>query len=251
MRRHPKNTELKAETGYIKGELWLVDLSDFASVKRLRTSGKPTPGGWTSWSRTVRSTPQIRIDEGWLGIDEHGTLSRIVLVSSELFYNVTVEKDVRATPGNLRTLADLDYLKAKPRMREHDQPFLRARVQRPPRPISPVIVDVVAPGCVSGLRRGLSGAFKYIVLALEWAFALPTQVGSRRLVYAAVGSPENLDGLCGQFIHCCEVWEPSDFFVSEEGRQTQEGLWTETVTLSLLGKLDARIGAVVETYLSG
>jgi hypothetical protein len=43
---------------------------------------------------------------------DHGSLSRIVLVSSELLYDITVEKDARDKPGNIiRTLASAEYLK--------------------------------------------------------------------------------------------------------------------------------------------
>jgi hypothetical protein len=93
-------------------------------------------------------------------------------------------------------------------------------------PSAPVIVNAVAPGfCVSELRRDLSGGFKYMVKVFEYMFALPTECGSRRLVWAAVGLPNAPDSLRGQYINCCEVWEPSDFVIGADGRKCQQDIW--------------------------
>jgi hypothetical protein len=44
---------------------------------------------------------------------ENGTVSRIVLVSSELHYDVVIEKKALANPGGiLQTLGNAEYLKA-------------------------------------------------------------------------------------------------------------------------------------------
>lgn len=146
--------ELRAETGYTRAETWLVDFSDFASVKRfadqfekdggrldiLVANAGTEPGryvatkdGWdiTSVLLSLRSrTPAHNLRSlqvNYLGVslagilllplllrtaEEHGTLSRLVFVSSDLHYDVVVEKDARTTPGKiLATLSDQEYLK--------------------------------------------------------------------------------------------------------------------------------------------
>ncbi|KAF7364068.1 hypothetical protein MSAN_01065600 [Mycena sanguinolenta] len=272
---------LEKETGYTKGELWIVDLSDFQSVKQFadkwETDGgrldiivanaaiEPgkfflTKDGWESTLQVNHLSTSLVIlrllPRLFSTAKENRTISRIVVVSSELLYDVTVEKDARAGPeGILRTLANPQYLKNTRRMREQYSVtklinlFFARALSAHLGPSAPVIVNAVAPGfCVSELRRDLSGTFKYFMKLMEWMIALPTEHGSRRLVWAAVGLPLRADTLRGQFINNCEVWEPSDFVISEEGRKTEKDLWVET--LDILGRLDTKIGAVKERYLS-
>ncbi|KAJ7872976.1 hypothetical protein B0H13DRAFT_2236246 [Mycena leptocephala] len=188
---------------------------------------------------------------------EHSTVPRIVIVTSELHYDVIVEKEARARPGKiLQTLSNAEYLKrTKPMRTQYSVTklinlfFVRALAARLG-PSAPVIVDAVAPGfCVSELRRDLAGGFKYMVKLMEWILALTTEEGSRRLVWAAIGLPNAEDTLRGQYINCCTVEEPSDFVIGAEGHKVQEDLWVETI--DVLRKLDPQIDAVTERYLSG
>ncbi|KAF8134745.1 short-chain dehydrogenase [Mycena galopus ATCC 62051] len=272
---------LKKETGYTMGELWIVDLADFQSVKRfadqwesdggrldiLVANAALEPGKFFLTKDGWESTLQVNhlatsfvilllLPRILQTAKENETVSRIVLVSSELLYDVVVEKEARAGPASiLRTLANPEYLKDSKRMQQQYSVtklinlFFARALNAHLGASAPVIVNAVAPGfCVSELRRDLAGAFKYTVKVMEWLFALPTEHGSRRLVFAAVGLPQTEDTLRGQYINNCEVWEPSDFVIRAEGRKTEQDLWAET--LDILGKLDHRIGAVVERYLS-
>ncbi len=55
--------------------------------------------------------------------------------------------------------------------------------------------------------------------------AFPTEVGSRQLVYAAVGSLDDEEKLRGKYIHLSKVVEESDFVISEDGKIVQNKVW--------------------------
>ena len=67
--------------------------------------------------------------------------------------------------------------------------------------------------------------------------AFPTEVGSRQLVYAAVGSLDDEEKLRGKYIHFSKVVEESDFVISDDGKIVQDKVW---VSDSLLSGLSCR-----------
>lgn len=87
----------------------------------------------------------------------------------------------------------------------------------------PLIVNVVNPGlCSSELMRNASAATIVIGTIMHKTIAFTPEVGSRRLVWGAVGSPENPDALRGEYINQCATEEPSDFVISAEGKKFQD-----------------------------
>ncbi|KAK6996838.1 hypothetical protein R3P38DRAFT_3067999 [Favolaschia claudopus] len=271
--------KLRQETGYTKGELWIVDLADFRSVisfvdKYEREGGRldillanaamepgkfiPTKDGWESTMQVnylaTSLVVLLLIPTMERTARECGTRPRIVSVSSELMYDVGFEQDAVAQRGIVKTLADPEYLKKGARMRQQysitkllNLSFTRSLTTHLPR-TSPLIAVAPAPGfCVSELRRDLTGAFKHVAKVMETLIALPTEVGARRLVAGAVGGKE--DELRGQFMNRAEVWKPHPDMETEEGRGVEERIWVET--LELLGKVDSRVKAIAERYLSG
>lgn len=89
-----------------------------------------------------------------------------------------------------------------------------------------LIVNAVNPGfCISELRRSIKGPGAVISWIAERIFAFTTEEGSRRLVWGALGQPENPDALRGQYINQCRVDEASDFVISPEGRKAQDDIW--------------------------
>jgi hypothetical protein len=58
---------------------------------------------------------------------------------------------------------------------------------------------------------------------MRFLLARKTEVGSRTLVHASSQGVESH----GKYLSDCEITEPSAFVRSEEGRQTQERVWTE------------------------
>ena len=84
----------------------------------------------------------------------------------------------------------------------------------------PIIVNAVNPGfCRSGIRRSYQG---FMTILMELFLVLPAEVGSRQLVWAALGGKDEEEKLCGGFVHRSHVIETSDFVLSEKGQEMQE-----------------------------
>ena len=92
----------------------------------------------------------------------------------------------------------------------------------------PVILNCINPGlCHSSLTRDAEG-FQSIKFALyKRALARSTEVGSRTLVAGAEAGPESH----GHYMSDSQVKEPSPFVMSEEGKKTQERVYTELMAI--------------------
>ncbi|TCD62834.1 hypothetical protein EIP91_006347 [Steccherinum ochraceum] len=106
---------------------------------------------------------------------------------------------------------------------------------------SPLIVNSVDPGfCVSRLRRTIdNGQFEELLQT-----ARTTEEGSRQLILAAIG-PRNgsEDPMRGAYVKDNEIREPHSWSSSDEGREVEERVWTET--LRIASEVDKRVEAVV------
>lgn len=83
---------------------------------------------------------------------------------------------------------------------------------------------------------------------MELALAFTTEVGSRRLVWAAVGEPAQPETLRGGYISACEVQEVADFVLSPQGVKLQDHLWFVTVQMSGPGTNFAFTGTNWSTF---
>ncbi|KAJ6545939.1 hypothetical protein B0H10DRAFT_2243839 [Mycena sp. CBHHK59/15] len=117
-------------------------------------------------------------------------------------------------------------------------------------PSAPLIVTTVDPGfTVSELRRDVMGGQGAFLLVLESVFAYNAEAASRRPLYAALGLHNTPDALRGRFVNnSLTIEESSDFVESAEGMQIQKEIWRET--MSILGKLDPRVLATADRFLS-
>ncbi|KAJ7140917.1 hypothetical protein C8R44DRAFT_603865 [Mycena epipterygia] len=269
--------KLKADTGYKNAELWIIDLADFASVKRfadkfdkdggrldilvenaaLSTSKyEATKDGWeSSFQVNCLSTPLLglRLLPHMLRTaQQYSTVPRLVVVASEVHYFTTIEKDV-LDKDILATIGSAEYCTPKAMGSRYlltkllNVFFVRALNDR--LQTAPLIINAVNPGfCKSELVRNVPWAVRVIVSFIQFIVAFPTEVGSRRLVFGAVGQPANPDALRGQYLNQNRVDEPSDFVISPEGRKAQEHIWDEMIVL--LGKVDPRVLEIVDKHLS-
>ncbi|KAF7354360.1 Short chain dehydrogenase sol3 [Mycena venus] len=221
---------LRDETGYTKGELQILDLADFASTKQFADRLEQEGGRLDILIANAASEPRkfITTKDGWestlhinhLGTSltvlrllptllrtakDNGTLSRIVVVSSDLHYNVTIAPEVRTRPGSiLQTLSSAEFLQPLRRIQEQYavtkllNVFFARALNAHLGPSAPIIVDAVNPGyCVSELRRNVSGFTNIMLKLLDATVALTAEEGSRRLVWAALGMPSKEDALRG------------------------------------------------------
>ena len=111
----------------------------------------------------------------------------------------------------------------------------------------PLIVNAVDPGfCQSAFRRNWRGLRALLAWPMEVFLARTTEQGSRQLIWASIGGKDNVDQLRGAYISSMQVWESSDFVVSEEGKRAQTKLWVNnhpsyyfiTDGMHLLGRSD-------------
>ncbi|KAJ7162782.1 hypothetical protein C8R43DRAFT_991334 [Mycena crocata] len=273
--------KLQAATGYTKAEVWTIDLSDFESVKQFATrfehdGGRldilvanaaaafleyhPTKDGWeTSLQVNCLATPllallllpaMIKTGKNGNGLN---TIPTIVVVSSIAHYTAEIEKHVAEDPAILKILGSEEYCTPKiMQWRYHltkllNVFFIRALNARLPS-TTPLIVDAVCPGyCYSELRRNISGVIAVVEAIMTRLLALPTEVGSRQLVWAAVAQQDHPETLRGAFISRCRVLESSDFVISAEGGRVQDRIWDDMV--DILGKVDPRVNEIIDEHL--
>ncbi|KAJ7094120.1 hypothetical protein C8R44DRAFT_835401 [Mycena epipterygia] len=271
-------TELRAETGYTNGELWLIDLADFESIKRFGDRFKKDGGRLDILvaNAAVESRNYTKVNDGWELIiqvnhlstaltcllllpsmmwtaQQHATLPRIVVVASERHYMVTIDEKTRTQPGKiLETLSSEKFLTPSlvsnltytPTRTVFNVFFAREFAARLGA-TAPVIVDITNPGfTVSELRRDIdSTALKLF----EKAFAITAEEASRSLIWAALARPDDTDSLRGAYTNVFNQAEPSDFVVSKEGAQVQPDFWK---TITILGRVDPRVLVTAQKYLS-
>jgi NAD(P)-dependent dehydrogenase (short-subunit alcohol dehydrogenase family) len=271
--------ELKATTGYSKAELWIIDLADFASVKEFankfeRDGGRldilvENAGTISSKHEATKDDWEISLQVNHLSTSllallllpamvktaqQHSTTPRLVVVSSGMHYWVKINKDVGENPDILKTIGSAEYSTDK-NMQERYQLtklfnvfFVRALNAHLPSS-TPVVVSAVDPGyCYSELRRSFTGVMAVFDWLMERALAFPTEVGSRRLVWAALSNQDHPEKLRGEYTASFQVLEASDFVISPEGAKIQDRTWDELV--DILGKVDPRVTDIVGKYLS-
>ncbi|KAJ7483211.1 hypothetical protein FB451DRAFT_1438821 [Mycena latifolia] len=213
--------KLKADTGYSKSELWIVDRSRFrvreAVANKFEQDGEnatvglfdyePTKDGFeTSLQVSNLSTPLLALlllPRMIQMAQEHATVPRTIVVSSSVHYWLKIEKSLCEDPEMLKTMASAEYCTPKEQISSHkaygfytsphqslnnalhsSQRFLRPHVQRASPPTTPLIVDAVCPGyCYSELRRNFTGIVAMFDAIMEWFLAFTSERGSRKLMY--------------------------------------------------------------------
>ncbi|KAF8211139.1 short-chain dehydrogenase [Mycena galopus ATCC 62051] len=271
--------ELRAATGYLKAELWLIDLADFASVKQFVDKFEREDGrldilvenaaiGSFKYAATKDnwdiSLQVNHLSDSLLALlllpamintaQQHSTTPRIVVVSSGMHYWVKMDKNVSGHPNILKTLGSAKYCTEKKMQDRYSLTklfnvfFVRALNARLPSS-TPLVISAVDPGyCYSELRREFSGIMGLLTWLMDKALAFPAEVGSRRLVWTALSHQDQPQKLRGAYSSSFHVLEVSDFALSAEGVKMQNQTWDELV--DILGEIDPRVTEVVEKYLS-
>ncbi|KAF5361810.1 hypothetical protein D9756_002392 [Leucocoprinus leucothites] len=271
---------LQEAAGYSRAEVWLLDLAEFASVKAFADralkeierldilllnaayassrDGKfyPTKDGWESALQVNDlSGPLLaflllpRMVET---AKKHNTRPRTVVVTSEMHYWTSLEKQVFESSNAFELLGSEKYCMPKiMKARYPDSKLLNiffTRAFSNHLQDKSIIIDSVNPGfCYSEIRRNLRSVFMSV---FEWLLARTTEEGSRQLVWAAIGVPNGdedcLDDLRGAYVSLDAVEEPSDFVLGKEGKQREDKLWEDLI--SVLEKIDSRVGTIVSQH---
>ncbi|GJE92164.1 short chain dehydrogenase [Phanerochaete sordida] len=266
-------------TGYV-AELQLVDLADFASVTAFAARLKDVPIDIFVANAAICETKVALTKDGWEQVlqvnylstallsflllpnlvraaKEHGSHSRLVLVTSELHHMTDIPASLRAAPrGILRTLSDPAYCTpARFALRYQETKifvnmFARALAARLS---SAVVPTAVNPGfCYTTLRKHLGLPTRALMAAIDVTVGRTAEQGARQLLHAALG-PDGEDGehvefFRGAYVSANAVREPSDFVLSKAGREVQDAVWSETV--DALGEVSLDVRRIVEEYLS-
>jgi retinol dehydrogenase 12 len=93
---------------------------------------------------------------------------------------------------------------------------------------SPIITTVNPGFCVSELRRDVKNIALRVLIAIVVALlARKTEVGSRTLVHGAVGGKGIEDQMRGAYLSVCQVMEPAENVIGEEGERARETYWVK------------------------
>lgn len=270
---------LQEETGVRNAELRIVDLADFASVKSFaavieaecdRVDFLILNAGVLSSSDPVKtvdgweSTLQVNVlASSMLALlllptmletaRRYHVMPRVVVVSSSVHYWLDPwDKKTLESPNVLKALSetkDFTPLRRYYESKLFNVFFTRALNERL-RPTHPtLIVNSVNPGLAeSSLRRDMDeSALPWSMRLIHLFLTVSSEVGSRELVWAALGGRERAEALRGAYIDRCEVREPSDFALSEEGRIMQDRVWREIVEVT--SEAEPRVKEIVTKYL--
>lgn len=105
---------------------------------------------------------------------------------------------------------------------------LAAAMQAGPHATQPVILNNLNPGlCHSELARNIKGIGGWFFWFLKVVLARSTEEGSRTIVEAASIGDESH----GQYMSEALIRDPSPFVLSEEGKKTQERVYTELMEI--------------------
>ncbi|TDL30131.1 NAD(P)-binding protein [Rickenella mellea] len=264
---------IRVTTKYKGGEVWVVDLTDFASISAFADKFEKDGGGrldvllensaivTETYYRTkdgLESTIQTNnLGTALLGIlllpflsrsSADSVTPRIVIVASEVHYWAKLDTEVTSSPQMLEKLNSEEYCTASVMKQRYfiskliNVLFMRAFAARLS-PQNPVIIDAVNPGfCRSELLRSVQPTF--LMSMMERLLARSTECGSRTLVHAAIGGGKELRG---RYLSSCAVREESDYCLSKEGGVIQDRLWNET--MEMLSAVDPRVNTITTEYL--
>ncbi|KAF5326181.1 hypothetical protein D9611_000369 [Ephemerocybe angulata] len=279
MNRTHLSYAIREATGFGRAEVWQVDLSKFSSVvafaDRLEKEGgrldillanagvgldkyRPTEDGWEESLQVNNLSTSLlclrlapRLVE--TSMKYPGARPRIVVVSSELHYNVSLpERAYDEGQSAFEHLNSREYCAAiMPGATRYSETkllnvFFTLSLSELLKE-TPVVVNTVTPGyCYSDLARNASAAQAQADRIAKAILGRSTEKGARQLVYAAVGGEEKIDTLRGAYINLHKADEPGDYVLGEEGKKRRDKLWNDLVLE--LSKVDGRVLEIVQAY---
>ncbi|PPQ80660.1 hypothetical protein CVT25_001622 [Psilocybe cyanescens] len=271
--------QIKQETGCTTAEVWIIDLSSFASVisfaDRLETecgrldilveNAAIAVGNVVFTADNWESALQTNVLSGTLlallllprmleTAEKHNTTPRLAVVTSGLHYSVSFDEKFVKEPNFLRRYAHKDFRRPGTMdVREYSETkllnVLFARALSDRLHGKPVIVNSLDPGfCYSSLRRHTTGFKTLMYKTMECALARTSEEGSRQIVFAAIGDEENKNELRGAYLTMSKVQEPSDWVIGEDGQRAQNKIWNEFI--EELSEVEPRVQQIVQNYLT-
>ncbi|KAF8500565.1 short-chain dehydrogenase [Hysterangium stoloniferum] len=112
---------------------------------------------------------------------------------------------------------------------------------------TPLTVVAVHPGlCYSKLGRNESVAQKIMYSGLRRLVGRTTEMGSRPIVWGAVGGEKK--SIHGKYLDSCRVEEENDWVFGKDGKIMQDNAWNGT--LEILRSVSPQVDAIVAEYLT-
>ncbi|EPQ57033.1 NAD P-binding protein [Gloeophyllum trabeum ATCC 11539] len=274
---------VESATGKKTAELWMIDLARFSSVVEFAEKWEKD-GGRLDYlvMNAAKATFTYTKEEGWESTlhvnhlstvlcsllllpsllktaSEHSVQTRLVVVASGVHYWMDLNESIRQSPSILEKLSEEGVLQGQQlyvTSKLLNVLFVRALNARLP-PASPLIVTAIDPGyCDSELRHE---AEDYPPPSVEHngerieLVTITSEEGSRQILYGALGppgaveDPSAVDKIKGGYVSWNEIVEPSDFVLSDAGKESGDRIWDETV--QVLNKVTPKVGKIVERYL--
>lgn len=272
-------TAIQKDTGFTKTELWSIDLSSFASVIEfaekfelddgrldilvmnagiLKPTYEATADGYESGLQVnhlgTALLSLLLLPSLVRTANKESTVSRLVIVSSDMHYLTDFSKEEQASPKILAKLNSKEYCTTPVIERRYQvtkllNVFFTRALNAHVASSVPLIVDTANPSlCHSELSRDIPQPRRAIFGLVKKAIAFTAEEGSRQLVYGAIGGKEDPSKMRGAFIHMGHVQEVSDFVLSADGGEVQERIWTETI--ELLTAVTPKVREIVDRHLS-
>ncbi|KAL1744202.1 hypothetical protein HDZ31DRAFT_39222 [Schizophyllum fasciatum] len=184
---------------------------------------------------------------------ERHTLPRIVIVASAMHYWAKPwDADIFYQPEILKALSDQEEIAINARYQDTkllNVLFARALNERLRSTHPSVIVNSVNPGlCSTTITRNIAPSdLPRGARIMQALLSVSAEVGSRELVWAALGGSEHAKSMRGAYVDRCAVREPSDYVLSEQGRIAQDRIWREIVSIGK--KIEPRVAEIVKDHL--
>ncbi|KAH7906760.1 hypothetical protein BJ138DRAFT_1174848 [Hygrophoropsis aurantiaca] len=273
--------EIKKETDYLHTELWLIDLTDFSTVKAfadrfneeggkkidilvmnagiLKSQYLQTADGWEETVQVNHLSTALLSILLLPNLCEQGNqlASRLVIVSSDVHYWAEFQPEILNSKEPLRILSSKEYSTPKNMKNRYFETkllnvfFVRALSAHLSSRSAPTVVAVNPGFCYSQLRRSMNDYLGLSIFnfCLEKAFARTSEQGGRQLVYGAVhGRGDEEEKMHGSFVSRGQVEEVADFALSEEGATMQSKVWDETI--GILSHVSDKVECIEKEFLN-
>ncbi|KAF5372619.1 hypothetical protein D9758_005246 [Tetrapyrgos nigripes] len=271
----------KNASNFNRVEVWTMDQGNFSTVKAFADRAEKeldridylvlnaavatyqynaTVDGWETQVQVNHLAPTLLalllLPKMFDTAKRYGTSPRLVSVSTNAHYTVTIDKEVLDAPSSLKMYSSEQY--STPKVMENryqssklvNLVSLRSLHYRLPQTSPTITIVAVSPGfCATSLTRHVPNqATDYWKKMKEVAFT--AEEGSRPILYGAfkyAGTEEEERKIRGGYLFKSELMEVSDWVLSEEGKKAEDKFWAETI--EILGKVDDRVRKVVSECL--
>ncbi|KAG9219908.1 hypothetical protein CCMSSC00406_0009511 [Pleurotus cornucopiae] len=267
---------IKTATGFDRAELWLIDLSDFDSVKAFADrldeevdrldilvnnaavnlpSYEETKDGWERHLQVNYIAPTLllaRLLPKLVKTSElFGTTPRVTIVASFMQQFGKIPKGVFGQSSVLSAMSG----KEKYTPFDNNARYSLTKLLNVFSALSftdhvppSITINSVDPGfCHSDLCRDIPYMTRMTIYFVGKFIGRTAEEGARQLIWAALAKSSEEASMKGAYIASMEIREPCNFVISQKGKDFREELFTDT--LDILSVVDPKIKSIRDQYL--